>query len=1053
MERPSGDRSRDPRTGRNKEREGDMHSPQPAPDGGLFRVLVENAQDLICVLREDGTITFCSGSVRELLGYPPEELAGRSIFSFVHPDDLEGSREALGAAAARPGVTGRALVRLRHHDGSWRVHEVSSRNLLCDPGVRGLVVNSRDVTDRWEAERIISLQRDLSVRLGRTEDPEEALRLSLEAVIEASGMDSGGIYVLDEVTGGFKLIHHLGLSGDFVELIREYDASSPRAALVKAGEALYVNYGELPVPKEDAQLAEGIRAIAVVPIMHEGEAVGCVNLASHEKDEIPPRSRRALEAMLGHIGEALVRIRLRRAVSDSERHHRALVERSHDITLILDGEGRPRYHSPSLTRALGLPERSLEGSSLFDLVHPDDLASLREGLTACAEEGEAVRLEMRARVSDGAWRRLECICADLREDPAIRGLLVNARDITEQAEVERALAESRRAFETLLSNLPGMAYRCLDDPSWTMLFVSEGSTELTGYRPEDLTGDRTVSYADLIHPQDRDMVWDAVQEALASGEPFRLTYRIRTAAGEEKWVWEQGRRVGEDEGGTAVLEGFITDITERVRAEEDLGAREEAFRLLAENARDLIYRIRLRPERRFEYVSPSSTAITGYTPEDHYRDPNLGFKLVHPDDRRLLEEMASGALESGRPLEVRWVRRDGSVIWTEQVNTPVFDHAGELVAIEGIARDITDRRRAENGLRESEERYRATFESTGTAMGIIEADGTISLTNREFSRMVGMEKERIEGRMRYWDFVHPEDVARVRSIARKMMRGAAAAPLQYECRLLDREGNTRTVLVSVNRLSPSGKSVASLIDITEKKEYERRLEEYAGRMRDFMDIAAHELRHPATLLKGYAATILARRGNLSPEAMDAALRGIEVGADRLVYVVEELLDATRIQRGAFSLELEPTDVVGVAAEALREMALRYPERTFAQDLPREGVVTDADPNRLLRLFVILLDNAVKHSPAFQPVELQGRAEGGEIVFSVLDRGSGVPEGEGDKVFLRFYRVGGALRHGGPGLGLGLYIGRRIVEEHGGRIWHQPREGGGSVFSFTLPLGK
>lgn len=1021
-------------------------------DERLFRVLVENTQDLICVMRADGTITFCSPSVRNLLGYGPEEVTGRSIFSLIHPDDLETSRVSLTVATGMQGVARYAVVRLRRSDGSWRVHEVSSRNLLHDPHVRGLVINSRDITERQEAELLISAQRDLSQRLGSVEDTLEALRLSLEAVIEVSGMDSGGIYILDDETGGFRLMHHIGLSDSFVELIREYGPDSPRTQLVKSGRAIYVGYDELPVPKKAAHLAEGIKAIAVAPIMHEGKAVGCVNLASHTREEITPRTRHVIEAMLGHVGEALVRIRLQKEIKDSERHYRTLIESSHDIVLILDRDGRILYHSPSLERILALEDAVLEDAVFFEFVHPDDRATLREGLAACCEEKESVRLEARLRRSDGSWRRLECICSDLHEDLAIRGFLVNARDITEQAEVERALAESRRAFETLLSNLPGMAYRCLNEPTWTMLFVSEGSRELTGYRPEKLVGSGALSYAALIHPDDRDMVWRKVQEALAEGRPFKLSYRIITSSGEERWVWEQGRSVGRDESGRELLEGFITDISERVRAEEALRASEEHFRLLAENARDLIYRVRLKPERRFEYVSPSATTITGYTPEEHYRDPDLGFKMVHPDDRPLLEEMAAGMLEPGRPLELRWVRKDGSVIWTEQINVPVLDEAGELVAIEGIARDITDRRRAENGLRESEERYRVTFESTGTAMGTIEADGTISLTNREFSRLVGLAREDIEGRMRYWEFLHPDDVARVKSLAREMREGTLATPFQFECRLLDRAGETKTVLVSVNLLPHGEESVASLIDISDKKAYQTKLEQYAERMRDFMDIAAHELRHPATLLKGYASTITSRGGELPPDALEASLRGIEVGADRLVYVVEELLDATRIQRGAFSLDLRPTDLVGTATEALREIAMRYPDRAFLSDLPEASVIAEADEARLLRLFVILLDNAAKHSPPDQPVELRGHGEGNEMLFSVLDRGPGVPEEERDKVFLRFYKVGGALHHGGPGLGLGLYIGKRIVEEHGGRIWHQPREGGGSVFSFTIPLG-
>ncbi|MGC9356663.1 MAG: sensor histidine kinase, partial [Anaerolineae bacterium] len=139
---------------------------------------------------------------------------------------------------------------------------------------------------------------------------------------------------------------------------------------------------------------------------------------------------------------------------------------------------------------------------------------------------------------------------------------------------------------------------------------------------------------------------------------------------------------------------------QRQRMEKVVVESEARFRLLAENAQDEIYRIALAPELRFEYVSPAATEITGYTPEEHYADPSLGFKLVHPDDRHLLEGMADSGEVPDHPIVLRWVRKDGTILWTEQQNTPIFDEEGNVVAIEGIARDITERKRAEDQLQQ-----------------------------------------------------------------------------------------------------------------------------------------------------------------------------------------------------------------------------------------------------------------------------------------------------------------------------------------------------------------
>ncbi|MCL4267158.1 MAG: GAF domain-containing protein [Anaerolineae bacterium] len=130
---------------------------------------------------------------------------------------------------------------------------------------------------------------------------------------------------------------------------------------------------------------------------------------------------------------------------------------------------------------------------------------------------------------------------------------------------------------------------------------------------------------------------------------------------------------------------------------------EERFRMLAEQAQDILYRYRLQPTPGFEYVSPAATNITGYTPEEHYADPELGRKLVYVHDRHLLNSYAEANM-AGRPLLLRWQHKDGRIIWTEQRNTPVYDHMGQLVAVEGIARDVTEREEVTQALAAQAER-------------------------------------------------------------------------------------------------------------------------------------------------------------------------------------------------------------------------------------------------------------------------------------------------------------------------------------------------------------
>lgn len=156
----------------------------------------------------------------------------------------------------------------------------------------------------------------------------------------------------------------------------------------------------------------------------------------------------------------------------------------------------------------------------------------------------------------------------LVEDKPI-GRVWSFRDISTEKAMECQIRDGRRQLLTLLGNLPGMVYRCANTPDWPMSFVSEGSLELTGYTSDKFI-DGTINWGDLVIPEERKFLWNEVQAALAARSAFEVTYRIRTAAGEERWVWERGVGVFDYGGDLEALEGFIIDITPRKLAEEAL---------------------------------------------------------------------------------------------------------------------------------------------------------------------------------------------------------------------------------------------------------------------------------------------------------------------------------------------------------------------------------------------------------------------------------------------------------------------------------------------------
>ena len=200
----------------------------------------------------------------------------------------------------------------------------------------------------------------------------------------------------------------------------------------------------------------------------------------------------------------------------------------------------------------------------------------------------------------GAYTTAYCLFSpdDIAFIQAIANILAEA--IMRQ-QAEAALQESQRALTTLMSNLPGMAYRSLNDRQWTLQFASGGCEALTGYYASDLIENKTISYAQLIHPDDREGVWNAVQHAVGQQAPFQVVYRIITATGQEKWVWEQGRSTTSTEGRDTFIEGFVIDISAKRQAEEAL---QRAHDELEQRVRDRTADLEVANEeiRRFAYI-------------------------------------------------------------------------------------------------------------------------------------------------------------------------------------------------------------------------------------------------------------------------------------------------------------------------------------------------------------------------------------------------------------------------------------------------------------------
>lgn len=238
--------------------------------------------------------------------------------------------------------------------------------------------------------------------------------------------------------------------------------------------------------------------------------------------------------------------------------------------VVIAYDGRLLAWNPAWERAFGAPpETADQARMLGDILHPDERARVDGELGRLSRGEEALAWAARVMSAGGVERFAEWNAVALPEEDggAVMAVVIDITD--RQVAIEQSL-EKERFLETLMANLPGMVYRCLNDPQWTMVFVSAGTELLTGYSAEELLFNTAASFADLILPEEQPRVWEKVQEAVAREEPYDLRYRIRTKNGPLKWVQENGRGIFADTGELLGLEGFIIDVSEGVLAQEEL---------------------------------------------------------------------------------------------------------------------------------------------------------------------------------------------------------------------------------------------------------------------------------------------------------------------------------------------------------------------------------------------------------------------------------------------------------------------------------------------------
>ena len=601
----------------------------------------------------------------------------------------------------------------------------------------------------------------------------------------------------------------------------------------------------------------------------------------------------------------------------------------------------------------------------------------------------------------------------------------------EFAASSQALRSSEARYRALVENSQGLI--CTHDMKGVLLSINPAAAQLLGYEPEEMIGQPADGF---LAPWSLERIEEYLgyvkQDKVDSG-----LLRAKTRDGREL-VWVYQSAILEEPGKEPIVLGHAQDITDRIRAEEALRDSEAKQRALLDAMPDMMFIIRgdgtivdFKGSREFAPANPPSEFLG---------------RTLHELQPKELADRSLKYIQQA--LETREV-----VVYEYRYPSPgnkdMFEArliaAGEDQVI-SIVRDITARKRAEEALLRSET---ALEEAQRIAhVGSWDWDLVYDkfICSKELFRLFGLP-ERDRGEMEdFFQVIHPEDRPRVESATADAVELGTSVDLEYRLVLPDR--TIRQVQARGEVLcDEAGKPIRMIgtaIDVTEHRAVEKMKDE-------FVSIVSHELRTPLTSIRGSLGLLASGKLGDLTEKGRRMLEVAVTNTDRLVRLLNNILDLERMKTGKAEVFITDWTVGDVLQEACDIMQPNAERAGVQLKVTSDTTILEADRDRVVQILTNLLSNAIKFSPAGETVHLRATLEDSEVIFEVEDSGRGIPRGKAESIFERFKQVDRSDARQKGGAGLGLAICRSIVEDHGGRIWVDSTPGKGSTFRFSLPL--
>ena len=751
------------------------------------------------------------------------------------------------------------------------------------------------------------------------------------------------------------------------------------------------------------------------------------------------------------------RIKSQEALRQSEEHYSTLVRSLTDAVFKLKGRVIT-WCNDRVEEIYGYKRDELIGKEAA-VLFPESVSRSKfaaEVARAINKQGY-FRGAHRVKRQNGSLAEIEYTVSQIEGTEPIE-LIAVARDITESKRIEEEVAESEAKYRSLFESASSAV--AIVDLKGEFVLVNEALCNMVGYSQKELIG---RNFADFMHPDDGPRLLELFMGALiGQDKPPALEFRTTHRDGRVLWLYGSPTELVQ-KNQTIGFSAIMHDITERVQMETAIRQSEEKFHNVLNNSLDMIYRLNLKTGG-YEYVSPASKQVVGYSPEEFVAfGADELVSLVHPDDTEDLNKNIIDLITHGEnqalSVEYRVKHKESGYRWVNDNRSLVYDEGNMPVAVVGSLRNITERKLAQEAMRQREQDYLILLESTHDSIVVVDGE-TLKVVygNRRSSLMFGFDPVLQDGvGTNLLDSIHPED-------REKAIKGFEEDLHQrerrqrYDVRVKTKDGREIWVSALATRIEFRGRLsvLLSLKDVTETRQVEKLLKQTMAELvrsnaelEQFAYVASHDLQEPLRMVASYTQLLARRyRGKLDSDADEFIGYAVD-GATRMQQLINALLDYSRV--GTRGKPFEPTSCEDVLNQAITNLQAAIEENGALLTHDHLPTVM-ADATQMLQLFQNLIGNAIKfHSEKKPRVHVGAERNGTEWIFSVRDNGIGIDPQYFDRIFVIFNRLHGRGEY--PGTGIGLTICKKIIERNKGRIWVESQPGNGATFYFTMPDGR